>query len=184
MNSFATSVYTDDSAYESKIKLLNSLEKTEYFTKTAFITNKEKVQTNFFKFVFNINRHASNHAVSSRIGGNIQSHLFSDVKLIKYWHRLECMSEGTVLKEAFNVCKTGNHDWIANISNCLKANGLSYIYTNPSCYSVDFIGNLLNQKWKNSIYKTGITNPGIQLNLISYMVRKNQIIIKVCTWIM
>ena len=42
--------------------------------------------------------------------------LFSDVKLIKYWHRPECMSEGTLLKEALNVCKTGNHDWITDIA--------------------------------------------------------------------
>ena len=68
---------------------------------------------------------------------------------LKYWHIHECMSESTILKEAFNVCKTGNHDWIANISNWLKANGLTYIYTNPSCYSVDFISNLLKSKMED-----------------------------------
>ena len=56
------------------------------------------------------------------------------------------MSEGSILKEAFNVCKTGNHDWIANISNCLKANDLTYIYNNPFSYIVDFIGNFFKNQ--------------------------------------
>ena len=55
---------------------------------------------------------------------------------MKYWHRLEHMKEGTLLKEAFNVCKTGYHEWITNISNGLKANGLTYMLINPSSYSV------------------------------------------------
>ena len=63
------------------------------------------------------------------------------------------MSEGTILKEAFNACKTGNHDWIANLSNCLKANGLTYIYTNLSYFSVDFIGNLLKSKIEEQYIK-------------------------------
>ena len=75
--------------------------------------------------------------------------LFSDVKLIKYWHRLEITSEGTLLKEALNVCKTGNHDWITYISNCLKGNGLTYIYIDPSTYSEDFICNLLKSKMED-----------------------------------
>ena len=45
-------------SYESIIKLLNILEKTEDFTNVEFISKLEKVQTKFFKFVFNSNRYA------------------------------------------------------------------------------------------------------------------------------
>ena len=69
-------------------------------------------------------------------------------------------SEGTLLKEALNVCKTGNHDWITNLANCLKANGLTYIYIDPSTYSEDFTCNLLKSKMEDQyIYKCGIIIP-------------------------
>ena len=79
-------ILTTDS-YESKIKLLNSLEKTEDFTNTAFITNLEKVQQ-FFLSLYSISTDIQVTITLEQNWGNIQSHFFSDVKLIKYWHRL------------------------------------------------------------------------------------------------
>ena len=132
--------------YESKIMLLNSrVFKTENFTKSKFDTKLEQVQTKFCKFVLNTNKFTSNHAIRAELG-KYPLHIYTDVKLIKYWHRLENMTDGSILKDAFNMCKDHNHSWYSDIKNCLDKYGLSYIGIQPCTYSEEMVSTELKRK--------------------------------------
>ena len=59
--------------------------------------------------------------------GSFPLNICTQIKLIKYWHRLENLEQDSFLKDAFDTCKINNHVWYVNILNCLKQNGLSYV---------------------------------------------------------
>ena len=66
------------------------------FNKTNFDSTFEQVQTICFKFILNINKFASNHAIRAE-SGKFLVHIYTDLKLVKYWHRLECLCNNSIL---------------------------------------------------------------------------------------
>ena len=62
---------------------------------------------------------------------NTHLRINTDVKLVKYWHRLEYLSGDSILKEAYTLCKRNSHSWFSNIIKCLYKNGLNYISEKP-----------------------------------------------------
>ena len=100
-------IITADS-YETKITLLNTIQHSEEFSTSLFHKKFEQVQSKFFKYVLNINRHSSNHAIRAKLG-EFPLSIVTSTKLIKYWHRLENLNDNSLLKEAFDQCKDNNH---------------------------------------------------------------------------
>ena len=87
---------TTTKSYIDKISLLkyknmgNQIS-TEDFEKPNFDTKFEQVQTKFLKFVLNINKFASNHGLRAELG-RFPLSICTDLKTVKYWHRLENMT--------------------------------------------------------------------------------------------
>ena len=134
-------VLAEVNSYDSKLELLHNINSSYDFTRSQFVNNFEKVQTKFFKFILNINRFASNKAIRAELG-QFPLHIYSDTKLVRYWHRLELMENDSILKEAYNLSKLNNHDWYTNIINSLKSNGLMYICCNPENLSSVNVGDI------------------------------------------
>ena len=133
-------------SYQAKINLLNQrFVQSEDFSKSIFDSKLEQVQTKFFKFVLNTSKFTSNFAIRAELG-KYPLRINTDVKLVKYWHRLENLSGDSILKEAYNLCKSNSHSWYSNIINCLDKNGLNYISENPCSYTEDHIINQFKQK--------------------------------------
>ena len=98
--------------------------------------------------MLNTSKFTSNFAIRAELGKYpLRSN--TAVKLVKYWHRLENLSGGSILKEAYNLCKGNSHSWYSNIVNCLDKNGLNYIRENPCTYTEDHIINQFKQKLLN-----------------------------------
>ena len=78
---------------------------TEDFEKPNFDTKFEQVQTKFLKFVLNINKFASNHGLRAELG-RFPLSIYTDLKTVKYWHRLENMTmsndSNSILNQAFS----------------------------------------------------------------------------------
>jgi len=137
--------------YESKMKILNDKFLNivcEDFTKSKFESKFEQLQTKFFKFVLNISKFASNHGIRAELG-KFPLCVQTDVKLIKYWHRLECVDDNKLLHEAFQTCELNNYSWYQDILSCIKINGLFYIAQNPTVFTNVYVGDKLTQKLKN-----------------------------------
>ena len=90
---------------------------SEDFSKSIFDSKLKQVQTKFFKFVLNTSKFTSNYAIRAKLG-KFPLRINTDVKLVKYWHRLENLSGDSILKEANNLCKSKSHSWYSNIINC------------------------------------------------------------------
>ena len=136
-------------SYESKLLLLNS-KNANYvnYENQLFDQYFERIQTKFGKFVLNINKFASNHAIRAELG-IFPLNIFTDTKLIKYWHRLENLEEDSLLKQCYNVCKTNQHSWYIDVINSLNRNGLNYIVNNPQHFTEDYVGNEFKTKLEN-----------------------------------
>ena len=81
-------------------------------------------------------RFTSNYAIIAELR-KYPLRINTDVKLIKYWHRLYNLSEDSILYEAYNLCRSNSHSWCSNIINCLDKNSLNYISENPCTYTED-----------------------------------------------
>ena len=85
-------------SYDTNLQVLNCHKNCDEYEHSGF-NLFEKVQIQFFKFVLNINRYASYHAIRAELG-KFQLYIESDTKLIKYWHHLETLdSSNVILKE-------------------------------------------------------------------------------------
>ena len=82
----------------------NQYYKVSDFTSSHFDTKFEQVQTKYDKFILNISKLASNHAIRAELG-KFPLHIQTDIKLIKYWHRLENLTDNSILMEAYMLCQ-------------------------------------------------------------------------------
>ena len=74
------------SSYQAKINLSNSKVDNfvfDDFNKSNFDSTFEQVQTNFFKFILDINKFASNHAIRAELG-KFPVQIYTDLKLVNY----------------------------------------------------------------------------------------------------
>lgn len=79
-------------SYKTKLLLLKLKFFFEDIASTKF---GREVQCKFLKFVLNINKFASNHSVRAELG-RFPLKIMCDIKLIKYWHRLEYIETGSL----------------------------------------------------------------------------------------
>ena len=113
-------------SYQAKINLLNQrFVQSKDFSKSIFDSKLEQVQSKYLKFVLNTSKFTSNYVIRAELGKKYPLRINTDVKLVKYWHRLENLSEDSIPKEAYNLCKSNSHSWYSNIINCLDKNGLN-----------------------------------------------------------
>ena len=63
--------------------------------------------------MLNTSKFTSNYAIRAELG-KYTLRINTDVKLVKYWHRLENLSGDSGLKEAY-LCKSNRHSWYSNI---------------------------------------------------------------------
>ena len=146
-------IIAEADSYESKIFLLNKFKYCDEFHQTIVEDNLEKVHTKFCKFALNINKYASNHLIRAELG-RFPVKILTDLKLIKYWHRLENLKEDSILKESYNLCKTNDHNWYINICNFMKKNGLGYACNSANTISENLIVNSLNEKLHDQYIQT------------------------------
>ena len=74
--------------------------------------------------------------------------------MIKYWYRLENLKGDSILKEAYNLCKTNDHNWYINICNVIKKNGLGYACNSANTISENLIVKSLNEKLHDQYIQT------------------------------
>ena len=132
-------------SYEAKLWLLHNLTETEDISECHFDKAFEQVQTKFGKFVLNIAKSASNHAIRAELG-RFPLSLFTDLKLVKYWHRLENLEDNSILKECVKLSKLNNHSMYVDIYNMFKRNGLAYFCEDFSKFSISNIYTSLKKK--------------------------------------
>jgi len=143
-------------SFEAKNFLLYNNKATSDIQSSCYDSTFEKVQTNFCKFVLNISKFASNHAIRAELGRYPLS-VQTNLTMIKYWYRLENLNDNSLLSSCFKVCKNNNHEWYLNIKNFLNKNGLGYITDNCNQVSINSIINNLKkaledqyiQQWDN-----------------------------------
>ncbi len=125
-------------SYASKARILNSNLDAYDTTISQFDSKIECIQTKFLKFVLNITKFSSNHAIRAELGKfPLSIQLYT--KLVKYWHRLENLEDDSILSTCYKTCKYNHHDWYTGIINFLDGNGMNYISKNPKFYSEEFI---------------------------------------------
>ena len=108
----------------------------------------EQFHAKFCKLTLGINKFASNYAIRAELG-RYPIEIYTNCKLIKYWHRLENLSEeqnSILLADAYYVCKNNNHKWSSDIRDFLNRNGMNEIYENVHSYKESFIANTLKCK--------------------------------------
>ena len=122
----------------------------------------------FGKFSLNISKYASSHGIRAELG-LFPMKIFTDVKLVKYWHRLHTnINDDSILNECFVLCKNNSHSWYTNIVNMLNRSGLGYITKNPSVYSEAYVGNEIKKKLENE-YLQSWTEKSSNCNKLVYL---------------
>ena len=122
----------------------------------------ETFHTKFCKYVLNINKFASNTAVLTELG-RYPLTIYNDLKVVKYWHRLEHIDHFEILKECFHTCKKNNHTWYRNIYDFLSCNGTKYIVDNPKNYCesalLSQLENVLKDQYRQQVEGKLKSNP-------------------------
>ena len=128
----------------------------------------------------NINKFASNHGLRAELElGRFPLSLSTDLKTVKYWHRLENMTMSndsySILYQAFIVCKNEKHDWYNDITSILGKNGLSYIKDNYNILSSDSVINKLKSKLENQYIQIWDSKSNIcdKLKLLNILKKNN-----------
>jgi len=127
---------------------LNQHKNCENIICSNFEKSFEQVQTKFGKFVLNINKYASNYAIRAELG-RFPLSILTDLKLVKYWHRLENLDDNSILSQCFNICKMNEHSIYNDICDLFNRNGLGYITQSPISYCESFIINNMKTKLEN-----------------------------------
>ena len=127
-------------SYNTKIFLSQSNLDTANFDDSKMSDTREKLHTKYCKFALGINKFASNHGVRAELG-RFPIQINTDIKLLKYWYRLENNTENEILSEAYNLCKHFNHAWYSNIANFLSKSGIAHLIKAPNKYSEFFMVN-------------------------------------------
>jgi len=137
-------------SYNTKNKLLHSSFDASEFEDSKGSDIIEKLHAKYCKFALNVNKFASNHAVRAELG-RFPVQINRDIKLLKYWHRLENMesSDNELLVEAYKVCKKYNHNWYTNIANFLNRNGLGHLFGTPKKYTENYMVNEVKKVCEN-----------------------------------
>jgi hypothetical protein len=90
----------------------------------------EKIQSEFSKYVLNVNKYASSKACRAELGlfplcNTTWSHA------IKYYLRMEFGTGNALLNAAFSCAKVNNHTWFQSIQRLLRIYGFGYVLANP-----------------------------------------------------
>ena len=129
-----------------------------------------------YKFVLNTSKFTSNYAIRA-ILGKYPLRINTDMKLVKYWYRLENLSGDSILKEAYNLCKSNSPSWYSNVINFWDKNGLNYISENPCTFTADHIINQLKQKLDDQYLQVWDNKAISSTNLETLFKVKNVVVI-------
>ena len=97
----------------------------------------DEIQTKFFKGILKIRKNCSNFAVLGELGR--YPVIYNNWALgVKYWLRLENVSQNTLLNEAYQTSKIENHEFVSNIKSLLSRHGIKNVWLNPSVAHQNF----------------------------------------------
>ena len=89
------------------------------------------VHKNFLKKSLNISKHASNTCTHKELKRCPVTHR-AWAMTIKYWIRLNSVTENCLLNEAYKMSQAENHLWLQSIHYLLNMHGFSDMWNNPS----------------------------------------------------
>ncbi len=108
----------------------------------------EKVHSSFCKFVLGVSKFSSNYAVLGELGRLPIEHRIT-VAHILYWLRLEKEIPGSLLRNAFNECKSSQHDFYTSVLFTLSYLGLPDILRNPHAIKESYLKRTLNMRLRD-----------------------------------
>ena len=85
----------------------------------------------FLKIILGVNRSCSNLAVMGETG-QIPLIAHGYLAALKYWHRMEFMTEDTLAKYAYNIVKTEKLPWYQSVEIIMQHIGLGEYFLNPN----------------------------------------------------
>ena len=108
----------------------------------------EMVHTEYMKKVINLNKYASNLAISCELGRFPIIHK-AWYLAIKYWLRLEKGTANILLNKSYKQAKAEYHPWIQSIDYLLDKNGFSDIRITDSNLIPDSFPHIFKQRLKD-----------------------------------
>ena len=115
----------------------------------------ERVHQKFLKFILGVKQNCTNAAVLGELG-EVPLVFHGFISLLRFWHRINCMTGKSLVKQALNVQTredTPDSEWIATVKYLLSYLGMDNIFDNPISITTEKFSTLCKNTLRKKIEK-------------------------------